>query len=199
MKSGVLRAVLAMALALPTCAAGQTRTSSVRQVPGPATVSAPPGFVYWPQLQSRRLRPSSIGGAGLYAPFWFSDQKAPDVPDAPVREQPKSPSPPSPVRTQPESSSIQPLHLSVPPRSLKPSASGTLRLEISPNTAQVYVDGFYAGTVEDAARSRGVLTMAAGWHRIEFRAQGYETLSANVTIVPDATVSYRGDLKPLRP
>jgi hypothetical protein len=196
MKAGVLRAVLVIALALPTGAAGQTRNSSVRQVPGPATMSTPPGFVYWPQLQPRRLRTSRIGGAGLYTPFWFSDQK---VPDDSINDQPKRPSPPSPARAQPESSSIQPLHLSVPPRSLKPSASGTLRLEVSPDTAQVYVDGFYAGTVEDAAHSRGVLTMAAGWHRIEFRAPGYETLAANVTIVPDATVSYRGDLKPLRP
>ena len=199
MKSGVLRAVLVMALALPTSAAGQTRSASVRQVPGPATVSTPPGFVYWPQLQPRRLETWRIGGARAYTPFWFLEEKAPDAPDASVREQPTSPSPPSPVRAQPESSSIQPLHLSVPPRSLKPSASGTLRLDVSPDSAQVYVDGFYAGTVEDAAHSHGVLTMAAGWHRMEFRAAGYETLAANVTIIANGTVSYRGELKLLRP
>jgi len=131
----------------------------------------------------------------LYTPTWFSTESALDVAAKP---QPDGAPLPSPGRAQPESSSIQPLHLLVPPRALKPSPTGTLRLEVSPNAAQVYVDGFYTGTVEDSGRA-AVLTMAAGWHRMEFRAAGYETLAANVTIIANAVVSYRGELKPLRP
>ena len=96
-----------------------------------------------------------------------------------------------------ESSSIQPLRPSPLPQ---PSSSrGTLRLEIGPATAQVYVDGFYVGTVEDANRSQSGLSLAAGWHRLELRATGYVTPAINVTIEPNRTTSYRGELKPTRP
>jgi len=70
-----------------------------------------------------------------------------------------------------------------------------VRLEITPASAQVFVDGFFGGTVEDSTG----LTLAAGWHRLEFRAAGYETLAANVTVVSNGTVKFRGSLVALRP
>jgi hypothetical protein len=101
--------------------------------------------------------------------------------------------------TSSESSSIRPLPPSEPPQPARPSARGNLRLEIEPRTAQVYVDGFYVGTVEDLNRSAPGLNLAAGWHRLEFRAPGYETPAVNVTIEANRTASYRGELKPTRP
>ena len=65
--------------------------------------------------------------------------------------------------------------------------------------AQVYVDGFYVGLVRDFHRSGAGLNLAAGWHRLEFRAPGYETPAVNVTIEPNRTATYQGELKPTRP
>jgi hypothetical protein len=72
-----------------------------------------------------------------------------------------------------------------------------LQLEVGPDNPQVYVDGFYAGSVRDANRLPTGLNLTAGWHRLEFRAPGYETAAANVTIEANRTISYRTELKPL--
>jgi hypothetical protein len=78
----------------------------------------------------------------------------------------------------------------LPPRVLD-SKSGGLRLEVAWTAAQVFVDGFYAGTVEDCNRAPSGVVLAAGWHRIELRAPGFATLAANVTIQPERTITYR--------
>ncbi len=95
-----------------------------------------------------------------------------------------------------ESSLIQPmLTLARPPA--PQTAHGNLQLEVAPNIAQVYVDGFYVGTVDDVSRLGAGLTVGAGWHRLQFRAPGYVTPSVNVTIEADRTFTYRGELKPI--
>jgi PEGA domain len=98
-----------------------------------------------------------------------------------------------------ESSSIKPLRASAAPQGSWASPRGALRLEVGPPTAQVYVDGFYVGTVEEVNRPQGGLTLAAGWHRVELRAPGYVTPAINVTIEANRTTSYRGELTAMRP
>ena len=99
-----------------------------------------------------------------------------------------------------ESSSIQPPFR---PTATTGAAQGSLRgnlwLDVEPNSAQVYVDGFYLGTVEECHRNPAGLNLATGWHRLEFRAPGYETPAVNVTIEANRTTSYHGELKPTRP
>ncbi len=70
--------------------------------------------------------------------------------------------------------------------------SGSLYLEVEPRTAQVYVDGFYMGTVDDFRRTD--VTLPTGPHRIELRASGYETLTIDVNIVAGQPTRYHGDL-----
>jgi hypothetical protein len=76
---------------------------------------------------------------------------------------------------------------------------GGLWLETAPETAQVYVDGFYVGIVQDYGVRGRMLELSAGPHRIELRAAGYQTLVFDVTIEPGQIVRYRGDLQPLTP
>ena len=54
-----------------------------------------------------------------------------------------------------------------------PLRQGRLNLYVTPASAQVFVDGFYAGTVADF-QDRG-LWLESGPHRIELRADGYQT------------------------
>ena len=70
---------------------------------------------------------------------------------------------------------------------------GSLRLLVEPDTAQVYVDGFYVGTVANLGR---LLTLEPGPHRVEMRAPGFDRVAVDVQSVPAETVTYRVALQP---
>ena len=73
---------------------------------------------------------------------------------------------------------------------------GELRLRVSPRHAEVYVDGYYAGTVDDYDGIAQSLRLESGPYRIEVVAPGYEPLEFNVRITPGQKVTYRGELRP---
>jgi hypothetical protein len=75
-----------------------------------------------------------------------------------------------------------------------PEIRGGLALMTVPDSAQVFVDGFYVGLTEEFGAQGRPMTIAAGVHRIELRAPGYETLSFSVVIDPHAILRYRGDM-----
>ena len=74
---------------------------------------------------------------------------------------------------------------------------GSLRLKIKPRNAEVYVDGYYTGLVDDFDGIFQRLHLDSGPHRIEVRAAGYETLTFEVRITPDHTTTYQGEMKRL--
>jgi hypothetical protein len=73
---------------------------------------------------------------------------------------------------------------------------GQIRLRVTPRHAEVYVDGYYAGTVDDYDGIAQALTLESGAYRLELVAPGYEPLEVNVRITPGQKVTYRGDLRP---
>ena len=75
---------------------------------------------------------------------------------------------------------------------------GGVSLELWPGNAEVYVDGVYAGWVEDFDGTMQPLTMTAGTHRIEVIAPGYEPLVLDVLVRAGEVVPYRGNLVPYR-
>ena len=84
---------------------------------------------------------------------------------------------------------------SVPPGTVMTRpAIGMLRFDVTPQSAQVFVDSFYAGTIADIEAQR-VLTLAAGPHRIELRAAGYQPVTFDVRIDPNDTIVYRAALE----
>jgi hypothetical protein len=72
--------------------------------------------------------------------------------------------------------------------------TGGLRLQILPGTAEVYIDGLYVGTANDFAFGAG-RALESGPHRVEVRANGFETLSFDVRIPDNETVTFRRDLQ----
>ena len=76
-------------------------------------------------------------------------------------------------------------------------ARGGLVLQTIPDMAQVFVDGYYVGLAEEFGLHGKAMDIAAGTHRIEIRAAGYETLAFTVKIAPNDIVRYRGDMQPL--
>jgi hypothetical protein len=55
---------------------------------------------------------------------------------------------------------------------------GTLRLDVSPADASIYVDGMFRGTGQDLRR----LTLPAGRHRLEVVRPGYRTVERDVEV-----------------
>ncbi len=73
---------------------------------------------------------------------------------------------------------------------------GELRLQVSPRTAQVFVDGGYAGTVDDYDGTFQSLKLESGSYSIRLQAPGYETIEFDVRITPTQKITYREDLRP---
>jgi hypothetical protein len=72
---------------------------------------------------------------------------------------------------------------------------GALKLKVKPRNAKVYVDGFYVGIVDDFDGAFQKLTLNGGRHKVELRADGYETTEFDVLITPQQTVTFAGDMK----
>jgi hypothetical protein len=81
--------------------------------------------------------------------------------------------------------------------SVAPAAAyGAISFALNPGDAAVYVDGTYVGVArsfEDGARP---LSLAAGTHRIELDAPGYEPVTFEVNVVPGQLIPYEGSLQP---
>src|SRR5207244_10605919 len=66
--------------------------------------------------------------------------------------------------------------------------------DVTPESAQVFVDSYYAGRIADIEDQR-VLTLAPGPHRIELRAAGYQPVTFDVRIDANETIVYRAALE----
>jgi hypothetical protein len=75
------------------------------------------------------------------------------------------------------------------------SYAGGVRLKVQPSSAEVFVDGYYVGVVDEFDNPFQQLRLESGPHRIEVRQEGYEPLTFEVRIVPDHTITYRAELK----
>lgn len=72
---------------------------------------------------------------------------------------------------------------------------GALRIKVKPSRAEVLVDGYYVGIVDEFDNPFQQLQLESGPHRIEVRADGYEPVSFEVRIVPGKTTTYKAELK----
>jgi hypothetical protein len=75
-------------------------------------------------------------------------------------------------------------------------STGEIKLKVKPKQAEVYVDGYFVGIVDDFDGAFQHLNVRAGQpHRIEIRRPGFETLSFEVNVEPGQTISYRGEME----
>jgi len=73
-------------------------------------------------------------------------------------------------------------------------AYGALRIVDAPRDAQVIVDGYYAGVVDDYDGVFQHLNLEAGSHRIEIEVRGDEPIAFDVNVSPGQTITYRANL-----
>jgi hypothetical protein len=76
--------------------------------------------------------------------------------------------------------------------------TGQLRLKVKPEHGQVYVDGYYVGEVDNFDGVFQRMPIEAGAHRVEIRAAGFQSVTFDVMVVPGETVTYKGQLRPIR-
>jgi PEGA domain len=76
-----------------------------------------------------------------------------------------------------------------------PGAS--LRLEVKPKEAEVYVDGFYAGIVDDFDGTFQRLSVRPGEHEIELFLDGYRTVHQKVYVTPRKTFNVKYSMERL--
>ncbi len=75
--------------------------------------------------------------------------------------------------------------------------TGAARIEVKPRDAEVFVDGYFVGTVDDFDGVLQRLHLPYGEHEIEVYLPGHRTLRERVLFRPGATVRITGALEPL--
>ena len=77
-------------------------------------------------------------------------------------------------------------------------AYGGVRIQDAPRDAQVFVDGYYMGVVDDFDGVFQHMNLEAGPHHIEIREPGYESVAFDVNVRPGETIAYRAEMFPLQ-
>jgi hypothetical protein len=72
------------------------------------------------------------------------------------------------------------------------ASSGGLSFDITPSTAQVFVDGNLVGAVGQFTPTSQPLGLTPGRHRVEIRAPGYRTMTTDADIVAGQVIPYQG-------
>jgi hypothetical protein len=69
-----------------------------------------------------------------------------------------------------------------------PVGEASVRVLVDPSEARVYVDGYYAGTVDDFDGLFQRLHLSPGSHEIALKLEGYKTHRVRVYVTPDRTL-----------
>lgn len=85
--------------------------------------------------------------------------------------------------------------------------SAAMRLQVTPRETEVFVDGYYAGTVDDFDGTFQRLHLGPGQHDLELYLQGHRSYQQKVYLQPGKTFSVKhqmaalgpGEVEPVRP
>ena len=175
-----------------TTSSGHTRTgqpisgSAVPRANVPPITSTGSGVVIgpagiWPYYGGL------IGGAFYYDPFYWNPYWTPVSPWY------------GPGFSAPGSDDESDAAASVAEPSATGGPSGGLRLKVEQKNADVFVDGHYAGIVDDFDGMFQHLSLRPGSHHINVRAPGYEPLGIDIVVQPHHTTVYHGVLTRSQP
>ena len=73
---------------------------------------------------------------------------------------------------------------------------GGVRIDLPQRDAEVYVDGYFVGTVDDFDGRLQQANLETGPHRIEVRHPDFAPIEFQVNVEPGRTITYRGDMRP---
>jgi hypothetical protein len=77
--------------------------------------------------------------------------------------------------------------------------TASLRLQVSPREAEVFIDGYYAGTVDDFDGAFQRLRLEPGGHELTLYLAGHRTERRNIFLQETGTFRFRHTMEPLAP
>jgi hypothetical protein len=77
--------------------------------------------------------------------------------------------------------------------------AGSARLQVKPRQAEVFIDGYHVGVVDNFDGWAQRLRVEPGEHTIEIFLQGHRTYRQNVLFRPGATINFEHVMQPLQP
>jgi PEGA domain len=97
---------------------------------------------------------------------------------------------------EPGKKTILTIKLTKNPQAQFSAVNGEIKLEVTPERAAVFVDGHFAGTVNQfRGMGRGML-VAPGSHHIKIDLVGYQPFETDVTLLANQKISIKTDLAP---
>ena len=117
---------------------------------------------------------------------------------------PRYPSGPAPYPpAYPSSSGRDPQYSEYPPTSgsvrVQPNQgqanTGGVSFEITPGTAEVFIDGSYVGTAGEFTPTTQPLGLTPGRHQVEIRAPGYRTMQFDADVVAGQVIPFQGAME----
>jgi hypothetical protein len=72
---------------------------------------------------------------------------------------------------------------------------GGVRIQGAPGDAQVFVDGYYVGRVDDFDGAFQKVNLRSGPHRVEVRAPGLAPVTFDVNVAPGQTITYHAGIR----
>lgn len=154
-------------------------------VPYPAYYGSPYGYAY-PSVDPYAYAAPTPGYGYSQTPGYGYSQ-----PYASPR-QPSGYPPNGPASNYPERQSAPGIGT---PRNAERSASGGISFEITPDSADVFVDGTYMGTAGAFGATSEPLALNAGRHHVEVRAPGYRTMTFDADVRVAEVIPYQGTLQ----
>lgn len=75
--------------------------------------------------------------------------------------------------------------------------TGSVRLQVTPKNAKVYIDGYFVGVVDDFDGNLQRLNVEAGEHELQIHLEGYRPFTLKVLFVRDRTLKIAHVMQPL--
>jgi hypothetical protein len=76
------------------------------------------------------------------------------------------------------------------------AVTGEIKLEVTPDRAAVFVDGHFAGTVNQFRGAGRAMLIAPGSHHIKIDLVGYQPFETDVTLLAKQKITVKTDLAP---
>ena len=100
------------------------------------------------------------------------------------------------VVTEPGKKTILTVKLERNPQAQFSAVTGAIKLEVTPERAAVFVDGHFAGTVNQFRGAGRAMLVAPGNHHIKIDLVGYQPFETDVTLLAKQKITVKTELAP---
>jgi hypothetical protein len=100
------------------------------------------------------------------------------------------------IVAEPAKKTILTVQLQRNPQAQFSAVTGEIKLEVTPDRAAVFVDGHFAGTVNQFRGAGRAMLIAPGNHHIKIDLVGYQPFETDVTLLAKQKITVKTDLAP---